>query len=42
MDGPIKLLVDLWGLSIHAEGWVAVVAAVAIVTLLVFATRRRF
>jgi hypothetical protein len=29
-----KLLVDLWGLSIHAEGYVATAAAVVIVFLI--------
>jgi hypothetical protein len=42
MSGPNRLLIDLWGLSISAEGLVAVVAAVAVVSLLVIATRRRF
>jgi hypothetical protein len=41
MNEPTKLIVNLWGLSISAEGLVAVIAAVVIVTLLVFATRRR-
>jgi len=36
-----KLAVDLWGASISAEGFVAIAAAVAIVTLLVWGARRR-
>jgi hypothetical protein len=37
-----KLLVNLWGVSISAENSVAIVAAVIIVGLIVFGTRRRF
>ena len=36
MTEPTKLLVGLWGLSISAEGKVAIAAAVIIVALLVF------
>lgn len=41
MFEPAKLLVSFWGLSINAEGFVAIVAAVVIVTLVVFALRKR-
>jgi hypothetical protein len=36
-----KLLVSMWGVTINADGVVAIGAAVVIVTLLVFAVRRR-
>jgi hypothetical protein len=36
-----KLLVSIWGLTINADGAVAIGASVVIVMLVVFATRRR-
>jgi hypothetical protein len=41
MNEPTKLFVDLWRLSIHAEGLAATGAAVIIVSLVAFAVRRR-
>lgn len=37
MGEPTKLLVSAWGLSISAEGLAAIIAAVAIVSVVVFA-----
>lgn len=37
-----KLLVNLGWFSISADNWVAIIAAVVIVALLVLGTRRRF
>ena len=39
VNKPPKLHVQMWGMSISAEGLVAVLAAVAIITLVVLATR---
>jgi hypothetical protein len=36
-----KLLVSMWGLTINADGAVAIGAAVVIVMMVVFAVRRR-
>jgi hypothetical protein len=37
-----KLLVSALGISISAEGWVAIVAAVVIVSIVVFGLKRRW
>jgi hypothetical protein len=41
MNEPTKLLISMWGFSLSAEGLVAILAAVVIIALLVFGTRRR-
>jgi hypothetical protein len=36
-----KLAVSAWGISINAEGWIAIAAAVVIVSVVVWSTRQR-
>jgi hypothetical protein len=37
-----KLIVSALGINISAEGWVAILAAVVIVSIVVFGIRRRW
>jgi len=42
MNRPPKLFVKLFGMSLSAEGLVAILAAVVIISMLVFGTRFSF